>query len=533
MNMYSGLLPGITNVTDRARYFSFYPWVLHQFAIDDDTQRTKQDWRGWIRRLDFCFACCCVAHELLSDTAGKQTAAAAVGGDMARRMFKGVDPDAMIDLAGPTRVDRRGQICKGAYFQTREGGFGQYYKSQIKALGLLQEDSKNKNPDLTLTTWCGLPMARALDAQPAFEELLRLARSGEASVARMAALGEYVNLAAIEPGGEEQRLLRGLFLEDLDEDQTRGQDVGERRWRQKSLLLILCYLREAGEVEGTLVNSCRWAFLQGELPDGQPWEIPEVLARTARTWAVYQINDQMNYVLECLLWVTLRIMEEGGHSLESVVTGMVHQSMAALPALDDAPALPSLGGTVEQWLDHHRRDNGGTPGEATEELFNNLWAADKADHDQQMAGRAVRLLARLADEASCLGSPLIAAPPKVMNRVLKQREITIGTFLAWTQASKQQHLEAFLSHLMQDWIIFRHLRVATGKLANQGDFTFKFIQQQGELAISSNKLPEPTLTNPRLKQAANILTDLGYMANDGDISTITPDGERVVKEFLT
>src|SRR5579863_2132520 len=25
--LYAQLLPGITNVTDRARYFSFYPWV--------------------------------------------------------------------------------------------------------------------------------------------------------------------------------------------------------------------------------------------------------------------------------------------------------------------------------------------------------------------------------------------------------------------------------------------------------------------------------------------------------------------------
>ncbi len=30
VNLYGLLLPGITNVTDRARYYSFYTWVLHQ-----------------------------------------------------------------------------------------------------------------------------------------------------------------------------------------------------------------------------------------------------------------------------------------------------------------------------------------------------------------------------------------------------------------------------------------------------------------------------------------------------------------------
>jgi len=29
--IYSQLLPGITNVTDRARYYSLYPWLVWSF----------------------------------------------------------------------------------------------------------------------------------------------------------------------------------------------------------------------------------------------------------------------------------------------------------------------------------------------------------------------------------------------------------------------------------------------------------------------------------------------------------------------
>ncbi|HQP37582.1 MAG TPA: hypothetical protein PLI95_20495, partial [Polyangiaceae bacterium] len=29
--LYGQLLPGITNVTDRARYYTFHPWVLWSF----------------------------------------------------------------------------------------------------------------------------------------------------------------------------------------------------------------------------------------------------------------------------------------------------------------------------------------------------------------------------------------------------------------------------------------------------------------------------------------------------------------------
>ena len=29
VNLYQAMLPGITNVTERARYYSFYPWTVH------------------------------------------------------------------------------------------------------------------------------------------------------------------------------------------------------------------------------------------------------------------------------------------------------------------------------------------------------------------------------------------------------------------------------------------------------------------------------------------------------------------------
>jgi len=34
ITLYGELLPGLTNVTDRVRYYSFYPWVLHKYAKD-------------------------------------------------------------------------------------------------------------------------------------------------------------------------------------------------------------------------------------------------------------------------------------------------------------------------------------------------------------------------------------------------------------------------------------------------------------------------------------------------------------------
>ena len=40
ISIYGQLLPGITNVTDRARYFSFYTWVI--WKLDQLDRRKKE-----------------------------------------------------------------------------------------------------------------------------------------------------------------------------------------------------------------------------------------------------------------------------------------------------------------------------------------------------------------------------------------------------------------------------------------------------------------------------------------------------------
>ena len=41
INIYGRMLPGITNVTDRARYYSFYPWLI--WAFDQEGFRKYDD----------------------------------------------------------------------------------------------------------------------------------------------------------------------------------------------------------------------------------------------------------------------------------------------------------------------------------------------------------------------------------------------------------------------------------------------------------------------------------------------------------
>ncbi len=59
INMYSQLLPGVTNVTNRARYFSFYPWLIWRLSRRSESM-TVEEFRQAVRRADCLFTT--IAH---------------------------------------------------------------------------------------------------------------------------------------------------------------------------------------------------------------------------------------------------------------------------------------------------------------------------------------------------------------------------------------------------------------------------------------------------------------------------------------
>ncbi len=47
--MLEDLLPGINNGTQRARYYSFWAWVLHEFIRDEDAVHNQRGFYEWLR----------------------------------------------------------------------------------------------------------------------------------------------------------------------------------------------------------------------------------------------------------------------------------------------------------------------------------------------------------------------------------------------------------------------------------------------------------------------------------------------------
>src|SRR5438094_8117270 len=59
--LYAQLLPGITNVTDRARYYSFYPWLIRSFD-QRYGDHSMVSFQRVLRRAECLFALTAIRH---------------------------------------------------------------------------------------------------------------------------------------------------------------------------------------------------------------------------------------------------------------------------------------------------------------------------------------------------------------------------------------------------------------------------------------------------------------------------------------
>ena len=150
------LLPGLTNVTDRARYYSLYPWVLWSYEASGG----KLDQESVIRavRAADCLLTLIAerhAHKLAEHITGDSIGM--IGRDTlvpALQRLETGDALRLSDYSGTAESERR-------YFKNKFGGLGQYYRGTLFDLQILNS-AEGQVPGYTALR--GAAIAKAVDA---------------------------------------------------------------------------------------------------------------------------------------------------------------------------------------------------------------------------------------------------------------------------------------------------------------------------------------------------------------------------------
>ncbi|SPA46767.1 hypothetical protein [Cupriavidus taiwanensis] len=485
VSQYQRLVPGISNVTLRMRYYGLYAWLTDYYAKHSGDPSVA-GWQKFLRRSEALYA-------LLTQAKTQDTGVA--GSRWARRKLAATS-GAWISFS----IHADNESSEPQYLKQAFGAYGAAYGTQLFATGILCSVEHHDVPVPTPEIGDGLAAAFSAAIGGAGECFLKAVERGSVSRSELEELAVMVP-SAIEPESLERNMYEAILFARAPDSSP--SDLA----RSMSLRLVLRATDWLGYMPAA--SDIRWALYALRDSDGAEIESlsDEEMAQRF-TWLAYHVNDLCHACYEALLKYVLDVLEgfPGGVALDKLLQVVVARIVRALGTemqtfahLYDDIALPENPWTEEK-------------GDSEFNLINevlqgaNLSSATNAEG----AVAALRLLAvlfkRITPELPALDAELklVGESPFVQS---------ICTELRFLQTHRDEPLPQLLHSLLKVRVIDRHLWVAIQKLRYQGDYTFLLETDNGRVRLRSKD--GPVLTNPRLASSIRFLDDIHLLGPDG------------------
>ena len=502
INIYGRMLPGITNVTDRARYYSFYPWLIWAF---DQSGHTKFD-RDFIerfRRADCLFCLIALRHAHVStDGETEDHAAAMVGSDTLKEVAYNLGSQGTVRLSDYSL--REG--AKRRYFASHLGGLGQYYFGVLRELAILDGDTAS---GVRYTKQIGQLIAEQMDQGINRELFLKVVDSDVVSTAELDALHGFCP-CQLAQRPDEKNILGELFF-------VRGAfyntEALPRRRTLQSILQLAAMLGGEGEkISESMFRACTYT---GSLPSGRPWTTPETLAGNREKWAVYARNELLSLALQGLFYAVLDGYESSGlhfHTSAEIVNWFLEQTEAQKALEELGPERTFAEGVFQSstWLAEITswRSEGAHEVQLTEQITMLSRAPKSAENRQAIITACLQTLLALASRKTGSASAyadLVFDPDYFRYYPINLQSFAFHSTDTWASLSMPEVLRWLLLH----WGIEIHLRVALRKLRSQGRSTFRI--RPSDRGMEVIDIPAAVHTRPRFNQALRILKDIGAL----------------------
>lgn len=477
--LYQSLLPGISNVTLRIRYYGYYAWLSQSYAqsVGDTNPKT---WQRYVRRAEALYA-------LVAQHHGGETGVAGV--TWARKALDGLNGNTVdfVDAAEPGSDNH--------YLKQAWGAYGAAYGSQLYEVGILADASDHEIP--VPSSDLGEPLATAFDSAlgPLATKVKKFIKNGRVPVRELDALAS-IGPSGIDPKGEERQCYERLLF--ATARPLRAADHERRR----SLLLILRAISKLTTIPTD--TQLRWMFYSGCTRAGASvdWGKQEFAHQRQRWWA-YQANDMIHIVYEALLKFTLDILERypAGVTLNELVGEAVAEIQSSVQGIPD---------NWGQFVDQSE-----TKDWALEEtLCAEVMGASRPESvcTGHGAFKALQLLALIQNRVR--GAP--EAAKTQFDTLHPMAFKSLATEMDFLNGHSKDPLASVVTKLIEERVIRRHLWIALRKLRYYGDYTFLIEADDGRVRLRVKD--GPVFTNPRLRPALTFLSDI-HLIGPGGLSS--------------
>lgn len=519
-HLYTGLLPGLTNVTYRADCYAFYPWFV--WAFDQlSKKKNPEDLIRTFRRAECLHTLIGIVHGLDAgdewehgtELVGRDTLLA-----VAERILGG--EDALLSKYATEEPDD-----KDRYFKNRLGGLGQYYLGSLRDLRILDGSVKE---GVKYTLEWGAELARLYAARVDTEAFFKTVVGDRVNAKQLRALSSFCPCHLRRNKPERDGLISLLFNQGEGDLRMEGDEE-----RRQTLTLLLDHARavKGDKIHHPDPNEFLTACYTGFLPNSTIWSIVGTLAGIRKGWEIYKRHELLAISVQGLFWAGLSaLLDEGGYientsSYAKWFANRFHHVLngsVLTPFTKQLEAQHTLLPKISELQSPNHEIN---LGEA-------LLAAQKSTDVDEVVRLSTRilfsLLARGIDEAA-YGS-LVRA-----DRFFETYEINLFSLQQCANnAWKMLNGREWLQWLATSWALRVHFRVALRKLRYQSQDSFRIVPRDEGYRV--REAPAAQWSSPRLNQALRFLYDLGALNLREDLVEqpyeLSPFGEQLLESEL-
>lgn len=483
VSLYQTLLPGVSNVTLRMRYYGLYAWLCRIYLkrIGDTN---PESWKRFIRRAEALYALIAYRHGGEGGVAGIE---------WAQEVLTGSAADTPIDFAAAAEPGSEEYYLKQAW-----GAYGAAYRSQLFEIRIFDELDEYELP-LPSETGDALATAFENSIGNVAELFYKIIERGNVTPAE---LDQLTPLAPSEIGltSTERALYQDILLNPAD-----PQDA-DARSRRLTVLLVLNVAALLGR--DPKPEEVRWILYAGRDQQGKTLSLasPELEAQR-ELWWVYHANDLCHIALATLLKFSLDTLGEhpGGITLSRLIPLCASRITAVAGKLPET--WNGLLDAIQPSANAYAAEEG-SEWSLTDDIMKRAGRTDQRICPAETAWTAVRLLAtlhrRLRDQGHDIASALGGFDPDGFHSLLTETR--------FLDRCLDAPFADMLARLLEERVIQRHLWVALQKFRH-GDYTFLIERDEGKLRLREKD--GPVFTNPRLGPAITFLKDIHVIGGQG------------------
>lgn len=478
---YATLLPGISNLTNRLRYYGFYCWLVDFYFRTEKKGNSKEQYR-FIRRAELM-----IALLMQSERKGVQQI---TGSNFASNLINTVEKPYFNLSEG---ADKDGTE-KDVYWKYPSGAFGQYYYGAMQALSLIIT-AVNEDGDVVFNVSQPHPRQKVSGKQladvfevsltPQIKELFyNNIKSGKLHQSDIVELVKYFSIDTVKEQTDEWLLYVDMLL-DKDEPSQEAEELFTYHRRETILSLLDTAVENDSHYDWYkfLLESYRRKLGTSVQPETE----------TNIGWYCYQLNEYWQYSCGTIFWAVLQHLYD--FQQDQYLPAFVKEFARSITKeicmeLNDAIEAPSSLSEVLVLISE-KEDEEIIKGEI-----------DKSNNPIIVAKFGFMLLLQIFKNNREQLYPL----KEFMSRKKIARDGNMVDGILTIHTSENETIQDFVEQFILRKIIYRHSMVALRKMGNGSQSTHKFFIEEQYIRFIDTFPPRNT--SPRMNALQNIMFDL-------------------------